>query len=618
MKKQIHNFSKLQKKIFIICGVLILIFVSIIFINSPDDMEEYKTYTYKLEQPELYDGPLIIKTFKNTFSIKPVNAKENVQKIVDEKNPNIIKYIEAYKNTDIVQTRQTNKLKEDIILKQPGHPQKFSYQLDLENYEFEKTGDGDFIFYEKGKMGQELYKAFTIPAPFMIEQKNLGTEELKNERTKDIGEVEMFIEGNRLILTPDKEWIENHNYPIIVDPTIEINILNLHSHPQQGDNWEVEFTTQGQADLYIIPDDQATIDDDEFSGLYCGAQEMTPQILTNDVIYYPDWECMEVAKVVHYTLVAGKHTLRFKFGDEVAYAYNSFILTLRPNAAGDVTELDPTAGSNWQNVDEVVADEGTTVVGSWSYTLIRDLYNLPNHTSEQEVINSVTVYARCGSGNAIKTIIKTGGTEYFGIENEPPTWTTYSTIYNTNPNTGAAFTWTDIDNLQIGVAATADSCVTEGTPILMANGSHKNIEDLEVGDKLASYDIDSKVSTTTEVVFLHSAKENHVISINDTLIVADDHRVYCNGVFIKAKEVKIGDTLLNEKDEYVKVYSIQEIGIDTVYPISLKPFNVFFAGGYLIHNQLKSSGDCTQVYVEVDYTPPPISIIIFKENIIIK
>jgi len=330
MKKQIHNFSKLQKKIFIICGVLVLIFISIIFISNINNTEEhkaeeYKTYTYKLEQPELYDGPLIIKTFKNTFSIKPVNAKENVQKIVDEKNPNIIKYIEAYKNTDIVQTRQTNKLKEDIILKQPGHPEKFTYQLDLENYEFEKTNNGDFIFYEKGKKGQELYKIFTIPAPFMIEQKNLGTEELKNERTKDIGEVEMFIEGNKLILTPDKEWIENHNYPIIVDPTIEINILNLHSHPQQGENWEVEFTTRGQADLYIIPNDQATIDDDEFVALYCGEEERTPQILENDVIFYKNWECNQVAKVVHYTLVAGTHTLRFEFGGQVAYAYNDTV-----------------------------------------------------------------------------------------------------------------------------------------------------------------------------------------------------------------------------------------------------------------------------------------------------
>ena len=42
----------------------------------------------------------------------------------------------------------------------------------------------------------------------------------------------------------------------------ELTILNVHSHPQQGENWEVGFTTKGINDLRIIPNDQSTIDDD--------------------------------------------------------------------------------------------------------------------------------------------------------------------------------------------------------------------------------------------------------------------------------------------------------------------------------------------------------------------
>jgi len=126
----------------------------------------------------------------------------------------------------------------------------------------------------------------------------------------------------------------------------DLTILNVHSHPQQGENWEVEFTTRGTADLYIIPNDQATIEDDEFVSLLClpaeaapfaevasatevesakegGSQKRTPQILENDVIYYPNWQCNSMGKVIHYTKRAGKHTLKFTFANQTEYAYNN-------------------------------------------------------------------------------------------------------------------------------------------------------------------------------------------------------------------------------------------------------------------------------------------------------
>ncbi len=109
---------------------------------------------------------------------------------------------------------------------------------------------------------------------------------------------------------------------------IEINILNTHSSPAKGENWVVRFTTKGRADLRIIPDDEDTVRNDEFVALYCGDQKTEPQILEMDVIYYPDWECNEAAKVVHYTLKTGPHTLRFEFGEETAYAYNTITTTV--------------------------------------------------------------------------------------------------------------------------------------------------------------------------------------------------------------------------------------------------------------------------------------------------
>jgi len=134
--------------------------------------------------------------------------------------------------------------------------------------------------------------------------------------------------------------------PDPIDPTLAI--INVYSHPQAGDNWEVAFETTGIADLTITPDDQQSIDDLDFVSLKClpaeeegSEEERAPQILDNDVIFYPNWSCDGTAKVSHLVNVTGKHTLKFQFGDQIAYAYNSpDVETLRPNAATGAIPFD--------------------------------------------------------------------------------------------------------------------------------------------------------------------------------------------------------------------------------------------------------------------------------------
>jgi len=302
------EFYKKQKNkmvsIFLMCVILMVAF-GVVFLKK--DVKQIKDENnFSVYSPQKYNQPLVVNNFNNFFSIKPVNARSS-KRINQQKN--IIKYRDAYHNTDVVQIKQNNKLKEDIILKQVGHPKKFEYEINANDYDYEFNDQGDLIFYQKGDEGdKELRQVFTIPEPYMY-QEDQGD-------NGNRGKVEMRIEKNRLILEPDIEWIKNHNYPIIVDPTVEINVLNIHSRPFVGDDWTVEFTTQGKADLKIIPADQDTIDDDEFVGLYCGQQKKEPQVLEKDVIYYPNWQCDKIAKVVHYTHKAGKHHLLFEFGDE--------------------------------------------------------------------------------------------------------------------------------------------------------------------------------------------------------------------------------------------------------------------------------------------------------------
>lgn len=186
--------------------------------------------------PANYTEPLVIASFGNLFNIQPINAKSSEMVKTGE---NTVKYIEAYTNTDVEQVRYPNKLKESLILKGPKHPDRFEYELNMVDYLWEIDSEGNIIFRDKksrdfsavkaadGRIISEAVarnlletnqKMFIIPKPFMVEKKDIGQEwKMGVER----GEVAVVIEGSRLILTPDAEWLKKHSYPIVVDPTVQ-------------------------------------------------------------------------------------------------------------------------------------------------------------------------------------------------------------------------------------------------------------------------------------------------------------------------------------------------------------------------------------------------------------
>ncbi len=275
----------------------------------------------EIDLPEFYTETISISKGEQSLKIQPLSG----ERVAVEQDGATYVYRETYPNTDVIQTKYTYKIKEELRFRAPGHPMVFTYSLTgFENYVVEIDKQGNYVFHDKAQHTPEdgfspLTRVFTLPRPFI--------EDTTGERSYDA--VTMRIDENILSISIDPEWVAAASYPLILDPTIEIDVLNVQSHPQQGDDWQVFFTTAGVADLYIIPDDQATIDDDIFTSLACGDDEREPEILADDVIFYENWSCADVANVVHYTAVAGKHTLRFEFVDPhdpennaTAYAYN--------------------------------------------------------------------------------------------------------------------------------------------------------------------------------------------------------------------------------------------------------------------------------------------------------
>lgn len=132
---------------------------------------------------------------------------------------------------------------------------------------------------------------------------------------------------------------------------------------------------------------------------------------------------------------------------------------LRPTGAGDKTEIAvqyPDSGEHWQKVDEAAPDGDGTYIATDENKWKKDLYNITGHTVSGTV-DHVKVYISCRAvgtptQTSARVFIKTEGKEKEGSEVTVTTsYATYSYQWDTNPETGNAWTWAEIDALQIGV-----------------------------------------------------------------------------------------------------------------------------------------------------------------------
>jgi hypothetical protein len=151
------------------------------------------------------------------------------------------------------------------------------------------------------------------------------------------------------------------------------------------------------------------------------------------------------------------------------YSFTTYyLLTIRPNAAGRSTHLTrgPPGGApaaNYMCVDEVTQNGDTDYVYSTNQaTYVNDTYNLTNHATETGNINYVKIYLcgrynKSGAGgvaNAMKPVIYTNS-KYYDVDAAialTNSYVTSSWTHTTNPVTSSTWTWSEIDNLEVGVA----------------------------------------------------------------------------------------------------------------------------------------------------------------------
>jgi len=132
------------------------------------------------------------------------------------------------------------------------------------------------------------------------------------------------------------------------------------------------------------------------------------------------------------------------------------IIGLYPNAAGEYTQLTPSAGNNYECVDERPPSDADYVYSATGG--LKDLYNLtPCALAPGTTIKAISWVGRArntqSGATAVTRLIRTASTDYAGAEAVPidTEFQGLTEVIEQNPNTSANWSLADLDALQAGV-----------------------------------------------------------------------------------------------------------------------------------------------------------------------
>lgn len=149
-------------------------------------------------------------------------------------------------------------------------------------------------------------------------------------------------------------------------------------------------------------------------------------------------------------------------------------------------------------------------------------------------------------------------------------------------------------------------CFPAGTQITMADGSYKNIEDVQIGDELLSYDTISQCFSSWKVKIL-SFPLQPIYEINNGLIhVTPEHPFYmmkkdsvmgwgainphksaARGLKTDVKTLEIGDKILNSDMEWIEITDIEKIfhQAQAYNILSYSGSKTYFANDILVYEE---------------------------------
>ena len=134
--------------------------------------------------------------------------------------------------------------------------------------------------------------------------------------------------------------------------------------------------------------------------------------------------------------------------------------------------------------------------------------------------------------------------------------------------------------------AEGGGCFLADTKIKMADGSQKNIENVEIGDRVLTFSDERShnlVPATVVDTISHTVQEYMII--NGHLKVTPEHRVFLSGGWEMIGLARVGDYLLDENGKQILIDTIErKREMVEVYNLTVEPYNTYIANGIYVHN----------------------------------
>jgi intein/homing endonuclease len=146
-----------------------------------------------------------------------------------------------------------------------------------------------------------------------------------------------------------------------------------------------------------------------------------------------------------------------------------------------------------------------------------------------------------------------------------------------------------------------------GTEITLQNGEIKNIEEIEIGDFVLSYNEQTKLQEYKKVIKLQRPMHDDLVTYhlsNGKMITSTfDHPFYVNDLklasyspeltntrydnLIDVQKINVGDILNSQENEEISILSITENErvLTQTYIFTVEDTNNFYANGVLVHNK---------------------------------
>lgn len=144
------------------------------------------------------------------------------------------------------------------------------------------------------------------------------------------------------------------------------------------------------------------------------------------------------------------------------------------------------------------------------------------------------------------------------------------------------------DRLEVHPQATA-GCFLASVSVTLATGQRKPIRDVRVGEQLLSCDPLTNRLGTTQVERVFRSTSDSYVTLNGTLHVTASHPIWAVGRWVRAGDLRVGDSVRDATGALVPVASLERrrerVSVWNLFVTADE--HTFFADGILVHNMME-------------------------------